>query len=81
MKLKIKNEFLNSKTTIGKNILDTNNVKEEHFQYYYDNGFDYCFEEIKKAKKVKEIVKKELNSLKNAVKEVKKYTKDEKTNK
>jgi len=66
MRLKIKKEYENCEIRKGSLLFVSEKTPENHYQFYFDNGFQECFEilEPKTFDEIKE--------------EVEKYTKDEK---
>ena len=53
MKLKLKEQYENATIIVGKTIVKTNNIKENHYHYYYTNGFSDYFDVIEAPKPIK----------------------------
>ena len=66
MRLKIKKDYANCEIRRGNLLFVAGKTPEQHYQFYFDNGFDDIFE-VLKPKTIEEITQ-----------EVEKYTKDEK---
>lgn len=75
--LKLKDKYkgirvTRSNITIGKITFDSNSVKEEHYQNYYDLGFTELFELVEEAPKKEIIVEEEKPKKKRPVRRKKK---------